>query len=160
MPTTVALCRWYGGWREVANAAGVAAFGRKSALLSLGALQSIQEVDRVAGQELSGAFARYRAQMTVEHRPASVAERPYVGYYPGSDVTAPDLDGTPTVYPVVGLSISEDEDGQIESVPTIGDIIVGIDEIQEHLMSNTPRRRLPMGWESGRPPDDPRRLPT
>jgi hypothetical protein len=126
----------------------VATFGRRSALLSLGALQSIEEVDRVAGEELSGAFARYREQMTVEHRPATVVERPYVGYLPGSDVTAPDMDGTPTVYPVVGLSISEDVDGQIEVVPTIGDIIVGIDEIQEHLISNTPRRTLPPGWNT------------
>jgi len=141
VPTTVALVRWFGGWREVENTVGVLTFGRKSALLSLGATQSVEEVDRVAGEELAGQFARHREQMTIEHRPALVEERPYVGYIPGSTVTAPGFDGAPLVFPVIGLAIREDEDGQIESVPTIGDLIVGIDELTEHIRSRTPRRQ-------------------
>lgn len=144
MPTTVALCRWYGGWREVEDATGVATFGRRSALLSLGALHSIQEVDRVAGEELSSTFAKTREQQTVEHRPATVAERPYVGYRPGDWVTADDYGGTPTEFQALNLAIREDDDGQIQVVPALGDIITGIDELQGELRANPnlPRRRV------------------
>lgn len=133
MPTTVALVRWSGGWHEVVDAAGLAASGRKEAMLSLGAQQSIAEVERVAGRELSGAFARAREQLTAEHRPASVTERPYVGYQPSDMVTADNFDGTPTLFPVIGMAVSEDDDGQLTFVPAIGDVIVGIEDLQEQL---------------------------
>jgi hypothetical protein len=137
MPTTAFLVRWHGGWREVT---ATTSYRRTEAMLSLGALQSIQEVDRVAGAELDGQFARFREQVTLEHRPMTVAEAPYVEYRPGDTIWAPGFAaGTYAPYKVLGMSIREDDNGELEIVPTVGDRVVGIDELQAELSSNPPR---------------------
>lgn len=102
-------------------------------MLSLGAQQSIAEVVRLASAELSGLFAKNREQMTVEHRPANLEETPYVGYVPSDRVLADNFDGDPTLFPVISMSVTEDEDGNVAYVPRVGDIILGADELQESL---------------------------
>lgn len=138
MPTTVMLVRWFGGWREVENAAGISNFGRREALLSLGAQQSIGEVDRIAGIELSSTFAKNREQMTVEHRPANLSEVPYIGYVPSDRVTAKNFDGTPILFPVISMAVTQDDDGVVTFVPSVGDIVYGITELQEGVFRTAP----------------------
>lgn len=132
MPTTVALVRWYGGWTEIENDSGVTNFGRREGFFSYGAQQSVEEVTRLARAELSGMFAKNREQMTAEHRPATLSETPYVGGYKPSDrVISDDFDGTPTLFPVLSLAVTEDVEGQLSFVPSVGDIIDGVDGLIE-----------------------------
>jgi len=136
MPTTVMLCRWHHGWSEVENLAGTATFGRREAMLSLGAQQSIEEVVRLASAELSGLFAKHREQMTVEHRPATLAEMPYIGYIPSERIIADDFDGTPTSFVVSSMTVTEDEHGVVTFLPKVGDIILGVDEFHQALIDD------------------------
>ena len=146
MPTTVFLCRWHGGWSEVSSPTGVATFGRIEAMLSLGAQHSLPEVIRIASAELSTTFAKDREQMTVRHRPASLAETPYSGgYIPSDTVEAEDFSGDPTNFDVVSLTVTEDDEtGQLDFTPIIGDLIPGIEELQEQMRdSHRPPRLVP-----------------
>lgn len=140
MPTTVFLCRWNRGWSEVSIPTRVTTYGRREAMLSLGAQQSIQEVVRLATAELSGLFAKNREQMTVEHHPQSLSETPYVGYKPSDRVTVDDFDGDSTTLQVLSMTVTEDDDGQLSFVPVIGDIIAGVEALQEALRVSAERK--------------------
>ncbi len=136
MPTTVALVRWHGGWSEIEDDAGVTNFGVREGFLSYGAQQSTAEVRRLAHAELSGMFAKNREQMTVEHRPTDLGEVPYIGYLPSNRVVADDFEGDPTLFTVLSMSVTEDDDGVVAFVPVVGDIIDGIDTLQESIRDN------------------------
>ena len=47
MATNVVLCRWAEGFHEVKNQASIDIYGRREALLALGALSNVEEVERV-----------------------------------------------------------------------------------------------------------------
>lgn len=124
MITTVMLVNWHHGWSEITYPTAILSFGRREARLDLGAQQSKQEVVRLANAELGGIFAKFREQITVEHRPKNLLETPYIGYIPTSIIYAENFSGDPTAFPVTSISVAEDENGQITFLPTLGDKIM------------------------------------
>lgn len=127
MPTNVLLVRWSGGWHEVADAVSEATNGRREAMLSLGATQSVDEVARIGAQHLS-LFGRVRSQITAAIDPISDSDTPYVSYTPGDTVTVPDVDGTPVAERVIAISMQQDEDGVVTFVPQFKDLILEEEE--------------------------------
>lgn len=113
------LVRWAGGWHEVVDAASVTAYGRQGGLLSLGAVQSIQEVERIAVAQLE-AYANPRASITLDMVPLNVTDRPYPGFLVGDTITVPDRDGTPVQERVIALTVSQDENAQVSYAPELG----------------------------------------
>lgn len=134
MPTTVLLVRWNGGWHEVVDLDAETAYGRSEGFLSLGAVQSVGEAERLANAELTGQFGRIREQYSAEHAPVDLDEIPYVAYGPADRISAPAWDDTPTTVQVQEMTIAEDENGELTFRPTLGDRILGIDEVQRELL--------------------------
>ena len=145
---TVALIRWHGGWTAITAEGAIPTFGVREGFLSYGAQQSIGEVTRLAAAELSGMFAKTRQQMTVEHRPTNIGETPYVRYRPMDRITADDYEGDSTLWPVLSMAVSEDDDGELTFVPTVGDIIDGIEDLQDIIRINA---NLAYGRRKSRP---------
>lgn len=143
MLTTVMLVEWAGGWTAITAEGAIPTFGVREASLNYTTQQSIEEVVRLAGAELSGMFAKTRQQMTVEHRPANLAETPYVGYIPSDRVTADDFEGDSTLFPVLSMAVTENDDGEVTFVPVLGDIIDGIEDLQDLIRMNA----KPIRWE-------------
>lgn len=132
MPTSVLLIRWNGGWHEYVHLAAESEFGRSEAFLSLGAVQSVPEARRLAKAELDNQFAKVREQITAEHRPESLSQVPYVAYKPGdSKITAPDFNGDNDQYEVSSMTVTEDDDGVLTFVPTLGDNILDPESFQQ-----------------------------
>lgn len=129
MPTTVALVRWNGGWTEVVHRSGLLEHGRSEGFLSLGAEQSEDEAERLARAELSGQFGKIREQVTAEHRPDGTNEMPFVAYRPGDKITAPNYYGMNDKYQVQSVTVNEDDEGVLSFVPSIGDTILDVEEL-------------------------------
>lgn len=127
MPINALLVRWDGGWREVRNEASIATFGRREALLGLGALQSPQEVDRVAGQQLA-IFANPRMAIAADHAPIGDVDRPFFDYNVADTITVPDYGGGTITQRVRALSGAEDDNGEITYSPELGDLILEAQE--------------------------------
>lgn len=147
---TVALIRWHGGWTAITAEGAISTFGVREGFLSYGAQQSIEEVVRLAAAELSGMFAKTRQQMTVEHRPMSLEETPYIGYLPAERVLADDFEGDATLFPVLSMGVTEDDDGNLSFVPVIGDIIDGIEDLQDIIRINAKTKYAPYTKKSER----------
>ena len=130
MPTNVFLVRWKDGWHEVVDPASLAAHPRHEAFLALGSLQSIPEVDRVAGMQLS-VVAYPRAAIAADHDPMSVADRPYRSYNVGDIITVPDYGSGKSGQRVRSISGAEDDDGEVTYSPELGDLIL---EEQERML--------------------------
>lgn len=129
MLANVLLVRWVGGWAESFDTTSIVANGRREATLSLGAVQSAEEADRIAFEQLR-IYANTRSQITADVEPASDADTPYLAYAVGDTITVPDEAGTPTAERVVAITVSEDEDGRITYAPELNDLIL---EAQERL---------------------------
>lgn len=137
MPTSVLLIRWNGGWHEYKSLTALSEFGRSEAFLSLGAVQSVPEARRLAKAEIENQFGKYREQITAEHRPEGLSQVPYVAYKPGdSKITAPTYTGGTDEYEVTSMTVSEDENGVVTFVPTIGDNILDVAEFQREYWSS------------------------
>lgn len=136
MPTSVLLIRWNGGWHEYVSLTAEAEFGRREAFLSLGAVQSVSEARRLAKAEIENQFGKIREQITAEHRPEDLSQIPYVAYRPGdSKITAPNFNGDDTQYDVNSMTVTEDDDGELTFVPSIGDNILDVAEFQREYVS-------------------------
>lgn len=147
MPTSVLLIRWNGGWHEYVSLSAELEFGRSEAFLSLGAVQSVPEARRLAKAELDNQFAKIREQITAEHRPEDLSQIPYVAYKPGdSKITAPDFNGIDDEYEVASMTVTEDDDGVLTFVPTIGDNILDVSSFQQESVrrsDNVPSGQTP-----------------
>ena len=130
MPVNVLMCRWVGGWREVRNEASIAAYGRREAFLSTGALQSPQEVDRVAGEQL-GIFGDPRTAIAADIEPMGQADRPYRSWNVGDTITIPNYGGGTISQRVRALTGAEDENGEVTYSPELGDLILETQERHE-----------------------------
>lgn len=130
MPVNVLMCRWVGGWREVRNEASIAAYGRREAFLSTGALQSPQEVDRVAGEQL-GIFGDPRTAIAADLEPMGQADRPYRAWNVGDTITVPNYGGGTISQRVRALTGAEDENGEVTYSPELGDLILETQERHE-----------------------------
>lgn len=133
MPVNVLLCRWIGGWREVRHEASIATYGRREALLGLGAIQSPQEVDRMAGEQLA-IFADQRTAIAADVEPMSTADRPYRAWNVGDTITVPDYGGGTIAQRVRSLTGSEDDNGEITYSPELGDLILEAQERHEQAI--------------------------
>jgi hypothetical protein len=133
MPVNVLLCRWIGGWREVRHEESIATYGRREALMGLGALQSPQEVDRVAGEQLA-VFADQRMAIAADVEPMGVADRPYRAWNVGDTITVPAYGGGTIAQRVRALTGSEDDNGEITYSPELGDLILETQERHEQAI--------------------------
>lgn len=127
MPINVLLVRWDGGWREIVSQPSIDTFGRREALLVLGALQSPQEVERVAQQQLA-IFANPRMAIAADHAPIGVTDRPFLDYNVADTITVPDYGGGTVAQRVRALSGAEDDNGEITYSPELGDLILEAQE--------------------------------
>jgi hypothetical protein len=121
VPTTASdlLVRWQRGWRLVSREGD----GRKKmALIGLGALPSVQEVDRVAGGQLNR-HADPRAAITAGFHPTVDADTPYLAFVPGDTITVPAEDGTPTVERVMGITVTPNESGEAVFALELKDVL-------------------------------------
>lgn len=132
-PHNVLLCRWAGGWHEVVDAASVATYGRRVALLGLGAVHSIAEVERIAGEQL-GIYADPRTAISADHVPVEWSaedgstDMPYWDFGVGDSIHVPDIDGVSSVERVVAITVAMDEDGVVTYSPELKDVILGQQE--------------------------------
>lgn len=132
MAINALLCRWGDGWREVTHPDSIAAIGRREALLSLGALADIPEVDRVARLQL-GVVAFPRTAIAADLAPMGLLDRPYRAFNVGDTIGCPDY-GTGTISQRVrALTGAEDDDGEITYSPELGDLIL---EEQERTLQS------------------------
>lgn len=129
MPVNALLCRYNGGWHEVINQPSIDTFGRREALLGLGALQSPQEVDKVAGQQLA-IFADNRMAIAADIEPMGEADRPYRSWNVGDTIQVPAYGGGVISERVRALTGSEDENGEVTYSPELGDLILEAQERQ------------------------------
>lgn len=126
MPTTVMLCRWNGGWLEVAHP-NVTTLGRKEAYLSVGAAQTEGEAYALGFGQLN-LFAQTREGVTIETDPADSA-LPYFTYNNGDTISVADSNLVLQNSLITSISMTEDEDGEILWTPEAGDLVIGEDEL-------------------------------
>ena len=129
MLANVLLIRWVGGWAERFDTTSIVANGRREAVISLGAVQSVEEAYRIADEQLR-IYANIRSQITADVEPASDADTPYLAYKVGDTITVPDETGAGSSERVVAITVAEDEDGRITYAPELNDLIL---EAQERL---------------------------
>lgn len=135
MPSNALLIRWNGGWRERTSAASIAAYGRREALLGLGAVQSTSECDRIADEQLA-VYDDVREQITadLEPTPGEFVDMPYHNFLVGDTVTVPDSDGEDTVERVLAITVNEDENGELTFAPELKDVILSAAERLEQAV--------------------------
>lgn len=120
------LVRWAGGWAEVTDATSIASYGRREALLGLGAVQSLDEVTRIANGQLA-IYGRPRTEISADMVPGT-AELPYRHFAVGDTITVPEIDGTTALERVMALTVAEDENGVVTYVPELKDVLLQRDE--------------------------------
>jgi hypothetical protein len=104
------LVRWANGYHETEDAASIAEHGRYEGFLSLGAVQSTDEVERIA----AAYFARFAAPTvttTVGVEPTGADDVPFADWSVADYVTAPNEDGDATSLRVLSLAVTEDDEG-------------------------------------------------
>lgn len=128
------LVRWFGGWAEVRDDAAIAASGRTEALLGLGAVQSVAEVDRVARKQLA-VYADVRTQIRAGLAPRDEADTPYLSFLVGDTVLVPDETGTATRERVIALTVAQDDaTGDITFAPELKDVLLSQAERAEQTL--------------------------
>jgi len=123
LTTNVLLCRWAEGFHEVKLQASIDAHGRREALLALGALSELSEVERVAKMQLD-VVANPRTAIAADLAPIDLTDRPYFAFNVGDTIGCPDY-GTGTISQRVrALTGAEDDNGEITYSPELGDLIL------------------------------------
>lgn len=117
------LVRWSKGWHEVTDAASIAAHGRHEALLGLGAVESVEELERIAGRQLD-AYGTVREEIAGNLAPVGAADTPYIAFEVGDTIGVPASDGSPSQERVTALTVAEDENGQLTWVPELRDVLL------------------------------------
>lgn len=115
------LVRYAFGWWEVGEPA--AEPYRSEAMLSLGAIQSVDELERVARQQLA-VLGNPRTAIAADLIPVDETDTPYLAFGVGDTVTVPDFDGTPSVERVMALTVAEDDYGLPTYSPELKDIVL------------------------------------
>lgn len=114
------LVRYAAGWAERKSASSISTYGRQEALLGLGAISSLAEVNRVADGQLTD-FAAPREQTDILIDPRHNGEAPYLG--------GPQVGDTVTVqgeeHRVLALSVTEDvATDRVIFVPSLNENLV------------------------------------
>lgn len=122
MIVTALLVKWSQGWAEVTNPSAITQWGRREALLGLGACQSIEEVNGVGSQQLIY-FGDPRTEIGVDLVPTGPADLPYVAFRVGDTITLPDVPSrVPASERVQAITVTMDDDGVITYAPELRDI--------------------------------------
>lgn len=128
MPTNAILSRWAGGWGETLDATSITAYGRQEALLTIGAVQSIAEVERIALEQLSS-FANPRDEIRAEIEPIDDTDRPYLAFGVADTVNVPAADLSPVAQRVTTISGEVDNaSGKVRFVPEFKDVLLAPEE--------------------------------
>lgn len=96
---------------------------RKEAVLGLGAVQSPGEVVRVTREQL-GWFGNPRTAITADVAPVDDTDTPYLAWGIGDFLTVSDVDDAPVVERVIGLTVTEDDEGTVTFAPELKDQIL------------------------------------
>lgn len=108
------LVKWTGGYFEVADAASIAAWGRREGFMSVDApseSEALHEAEFVLGQAAEPVYS-----VVVSVDPTSWDRYPMIAFNPGEKVQVAGPDGTLTWYQVQSVSISQTETGRAEVV--------------------------------------------
>jgi hypothetical protein len=121
---TALLVKYGDGWAEVTAPDSIARWGRREGLLGLGATESLDEVNRVAGQQLV-IFGDPRTEIGVDLVPTSPDDTPYVGFRVGDSLTVPDIPSRPPAAErVQAITVTMDDDGVITYAPELRDVLL------------------------------------
>lgn len=112
------LVRHSQGFVWVEDTGSEAAYWRSEKFLQLSGAKSADEASRVADALLVG-LASPRVEIVAGIETSS-GDEPYTNFNVGDTITVPDMSGAPVGERVVGLSVSEDDDGNITWVPQLG----------------------------------------
>jgi hypothetical protein len=99
------LVRWSGGWDSVGP-------NGREATLGLGALQSREEMQRVATAQLAD-INDVRTQITAQAAPTGAADTPVSAFGVGDLVAVPDWNGAPVSVRVLSITGALDDDGYL-----------------------------------------------
>lgn len=115
------LVRWAGGYHVVEDAASIAAFDRREGFLSLGAAQSVEEVER-AGAAVLAQWGSPAVTTTAGIEPIGDGDQPFEDFGVADWITVPDEAGIPTSIRVRSLSVSEDPEGNPVFAQELGSV--------------------------------------
>lgn len=121
------LVRWAGGWHEVVDDASVTTHGRREALLGLGAVQSLGELERVAREQLR-IYGEPRIEISADVEPVDDTDTPYLGYLVGDTIEVPGMSGALGRERVLALTVAEDQDGNITFAPELRNVLLSRNE--------------------------------
>lgn len=124
MIVTALLVRWTGGWHDVTDAGAVTRWGRKEAMLGLGAVEELSEVETVSREQLA-IFGDPLTEISCDTLPVGEPDTPYVAYRPGDTVTVPNRAGRPPVPErVQSITVTMDEDGRVTYATELRDVLM------------------------------------
>ena len=123
------LVRWTGGTTFVEDAASIAQYERREAVVKLPDITSAAQAQEVA-QAILDARAQPRTRTSDGHLPTSTTAEPFTAYNLGDIVTAPGPDGSAADLRVQSVTVNEDADGNLEFSPELG---ACIDELEDAL---------------------------
>lgn len=157
MPINVLMVEYMGGWLEVVDTDSVARYGRAEALLGLGYIANKAEAERVATEQLA-IYANRRTAITAELLPRGLPDTPYVGFRLGDVLTVPDIDGTPADERVVGISVSQDSDGEMSYALDLKDTVLeeqerfaqALKKMSDGTIGGTSKVAAPLGMAAPR----------
>lgn len=124
MIVTALLVSWTGGWHDVTDAGAVARWGRKEAMLGLGAVEELSEVETVSREQLV-TFGDPLTEISCDTFPVGEPDTPYVGYRPGDMVTVPGRAGNPPLAErVQSITATMDDDGRVTYATELRDVLM------------------------------------
>jgi hypothetical protein len=124
-PVSDFLLKTRDGWAEREDATALSTYGRREAVLEIGAPAALEEVYRMADGQFDF-FADPRTEINATIHPISSSDTPYLAFTVGDQLTTPN-----GVKRLLSLTMTEDQ-GTGRAVPTLTfqDIILGADERQ------------------------------
>lgn len=121
MPRNAILTRFKDGWVTRTNSGSISTYGRREGFLSVAAVED-EAGANAAGDGGLFVTANPRTSIVLGIEPLGDSDTPYLGYWPGDSVTAPNETGTPATYRCEGVTVTEDEDGQLTFVPELSQL--------------------------------------
>lgn len=124
MIVTALLVRWIDGWHDVTDAAAVGRWGRKEAMLGLGAVEALSEVETVSREQLR-IFGDPLTEISCDTFPVGEPDTPYVAYQTGDMVTVPNRVGLPAVAErVQSITVTMDDNGRVTYATELRDVLM------------------------------------
>lgn len=135
------LVRGKYGWFERLDSGSISTFGRYEALLSIGDTGqpfSTTEVYQVADAQLA-TYAQLQREIAASVEPVTDADKAYLSFEVGNNVTIPDESGFPSSERVLGITVTEDDAVGIAHVDlSLRQIIPSSEERVAQLVRKSP----------------------